>query len=131
MVFIVDDSKAVRERLVNTLSEIDGMNAVGEARNAAEALEGIRKLQPEVVILDIQMPGGSGIEVLRAIKQESRAPVVLMLTNHSYPQYREKCMELGADYFLDKIRDFDSLTEILKSLVERFKQAEQTGQNIS
>lgn len=117
MVFIVDDSKALRERLVNMLSEMDGVEVVGEACDAAEAISGIRSLKPRVVILDIQMPGGSGIEVLKAIKQESPAPVVMMLTNHAYDQYREKCMKLGADYFLDKARDIERLPVIIQDLV--------------
>ncbi|PYS94306.1 MAG: response regulator [Acidobacteria bacterium] len=121
MIFIVDDSKALRERLVSMLSELEGVEVVGQARSAAEAIAGIRDLKPRVVILDIQMPGGSGIEVLRTIKQDSHPPIVLMLTNHQLPQYREKCMALGADYFLDKTIDFDKLTIIFKDLIERFE----------
>ena len=121
MIYIVDDSKVVRERLVNMLSEIDGVEVCGQAQNAAEAIAGIRSLKPRVVILDIQMPGGSGIEVLRTIKQDIRPPVVMMLTNHSYQQYRDKCMELGADYFFDKTHDFENITEIFKDLVARFE----------
>lgn len=121
MLFIVDDSKMLRDRLVDALSEIEGVEIVGQAQNAAEALDGIRKLKPRVVLLDIQMPGGSGFEVLKTIKQERLPPVVLMLTNHTYPIYRERCMALGADYFLDKTRDFDRLGEIFKGLVERFE----------
>jgi DNA-binding NarL/FixJ family response regulator len=121
MIFIVDDSKVLRERLVNMLSEIDGVEVCGQAQNAAEAIAGIRSLKPRVVILDIQMPGGSGIEVLRTIKQDMCPPVVMMLTNHTYQQYRDKCMELGADYFFDKTQDFENITEIFKDLVARFE----------
>lgn len=101
------------------LSELDEAVVVGQAANSKEALESIRRLRPEVVILDIQMPGGSGLSVLEAVKQESEAPVVIMLTNHAYPQYRKKCAELGADFFLDKSQDFDHLHWILKDLIKR------------
>ena len=117
MIFIVDDSKALRDRLVSMLSELEGIEVVGQAGNAAEAISDIRRLRPRVVVLDIQMPGGSGIEVLRTIKREAPPTVVVMLTNHTLAQYREKCMELGADYFLDKTRDLDKLTEIFQDLV--------------
>jgi DNA-binding NarL/FixJ family response regulator len=117
MIFIVDDSKALRERLTKLLSEIEGAEVVGQARNFDEAVAGIRDLKPCVVILDIQMPGGSGIEVLKTIRRQSRSPFVLMLTNHAFSEYRERCMELGADYFLDKTRDFDQVIEIVKGLV--------------
>lgn len=117
MIFIVDDSQALRDRLVSMLSEVEGIEVVGQAGNAAEAISGIRRLRPRAVVLDIQMPGGSGIEVLRTIKREAPPTVVVMLTNHTLAQYREKCMELGADYFLDKTRDLDKLMEIFQDLV--------------
>lgn len=119
MVFIVDDSQVLRERLVSMFSEMEGVEVLGQARNVAEALDGIRELRPRVVILDIQMPGGSGIDVLRKIKQSEDPPVVLMLTHHDFPQYRQKCMELGADYFLDKAKDIHRLPEIFERLVEQ------------
>lgn len=123
MVFIADDSDPVRERLIALLSEIEGAEVIGQARNHDEAVEGIRSLKPHVVILDIQMPGGSGIDVLKEIKQDGHPPVVLMLTNHVSPQYRKKCMEWGADFFLDKSREFECLTSIFSSLVKQYTSA--------
>lgn len=120
MVFIADDSDPVRERLIALLSEIEGAEVIGEARNYDEAVEGVRSLKPHVVILDIRMPGGSGIDVLKNIKRDSRPPVVLMLTNHTSPQYREKCMEWGADFFLDKSREFESLASIFFNLMKQY-----------
>lgn len=119
MIFIADDSDPVRERLTAMLSEIEGVEVIGQARNAAEAVEGIQSLNPDVVILDIQMPGGSGIDVLKTIKRYARPPVVMMLTNHAHPQYREKCMDWGADFFLDKSKEFESLAAICEGLVGR------------
>jgi DNA-binding NarL/FixJ family response regulator len=119
MFFIADDSEAVRERLIDLLSEVDGAEVIGQAANAGDAVEGVRRLKPHVVILDIQMPGGSGIDVLKEIKQERLPPVVLMLTNHASPQYRKKCLEWGADFFLDKSRDMECLFTISESLVKR------------
>lgn len=119
MIFLVDDSKAILDRLVSLVSELDNALVIGQADNSREAMEEIRRLRPEVVILDIQMPDGSGIDLLKAIKQERLATIVIMLTNHVYPQYREKCAELGADFFLDKSQDFDRLHEILNDLIKR------------
>lgn len=119
VIFLVDDSEAMRDRLVTLISELDDAVVIGQADNSSEAMEGIRRLSPEVVILDIQMPGGSGISLLKAIKQERSAPLVIMLTNHAYPQYREKCKKLGADFFLDKSQDYDCLHRILNNLVKR------------
>lgn len=121
MILIVDDSQALRDRLVTMLSEVEGIEIVGQARNAAEAISAIHRLRPRVVVLDIHMPGGSGIEVLRTIKGEAPLTVVVILTNHTHAPYRQKCMELGADYFLDKTRDLNKLTQILQDLVEQFR----------
>jgi DNA-binding NarL/FixJ family response regulator len=64
-VFIADDSLIVREHLVTMLDELPRIVIVGQAENVAEAINGILELQPDVVILDIRMPGGSGIDVLQ------------------------------------------------------------------
>lgn len=117
MIFIADDSDPVRERLTAMLTEIEGAEVVGQARNVAEAVAGIQSLRPDVVILDIQMPGGSGLDVLKTIKQSARPPVVMMLTNHAHPQYRKKCMEWGADYFLNKLSEIERLAALCESLI--------------
>ena len=80
-VFIVDDSPIVRNRLVSTLSELPNVEVVGQAETAFEAINSIRKLQPAVVVLDISMPGGSGMHVLETIKKERPGLTVIMLTN--------------------------------------------------
>lgn len=117
-VFITDDSLIVREHLVTMLDELAGIEIVGQAENVAEAISGIQNLQPDVVILDIRMPDGSGIDVLRHIKQDGVGPMVIILTNYPYPGYRQKCMQAGADFFLDKSTEFDQIPKLL----ERFKQ---------
>ncbi len=116
-VFIADDSHIVREHLVTMLEELAGIEIVGQADNVAGAISAISQLQPDAVILDILMPGGSGIEVLENIKQAGIGPLVIILTNYPYPVYRQKCMEAGADFFLDKSSEFDQIPE----LFERFK----------
>jgi DNA-binding NarL/FixJ family response regulator len=103
-VFLVDDSAIVLEKLAAMISGIDGVEIAGQAMNARDAIQSIVKLKPDVAILDIRLNGGgSGMEVLKRIKKENPPPIVIMLTNHPYPQYREKCQALGADYFFDKV----------------------------
>jgi DNA-binding NarL/FixJ family response regulator len=111
--FIVDDSLIVRERLVTMLDELAGIEVVGQAKTVAEAISEIRNLQPDVVILDIQMPDGSGIEVLQNIKQAEASPMVIILTNYPYQKHRQKCLEAGADFFLDKSIEFDQIPKLL------------------
>lgn len=125
-VFIADDSLIVREHLVTMLEELAGIKVVGQAENVAEAISAIRILQPDVVILDIRMPGGNGIDVLQTIKQDEVAPMVIILTNYPYPGYRQKCLQAGADFFLDKSTEFDQIPE----LFERFKRDVVSGSGL-
>ena len=69
-VVLVDDSLLVRERIANIISEIPGAKVIGEAGNSSEAIDVVRKTKPDVVILDIKMPGESGLQVLRKLKNE-------------------------------------------------------------
>lgn len=116
-VFIADDSVLVRERLQARLAEMDGVELVGQSGNAPEAIEAIRRLRPDVAILDIRMPGGNGIDVLKAVKQSDALLVVIMLTAFAYPQYRTKCLAAGADYFFDKAIEFDDALRVLEQLL--------------
>ncbi len=115
-VFIADDSEAVVERLRTMLSEIEGIAIVGQAKDALEAKERILELQPDVVILDIRMPKGSGIEVLKEVKRQKQAPAVIVLTAYPYPQYRRRCLELGAEFFFDKGSEFHKVPEALRQM---------------
>ena len=115
-VFIVDDSSVLRERVVEMLSDLPEIEIIGQAQNVPDALRAINELNPDVVILDIRIPGGSGLDILQDIKKEKKAPMVIMLTNYPYPQYRKKCLGLGADYFFDKSTEFGKVTELFKRL---------------
>jgi len=115
-VFIVDDSPVVRDRLVTMISELPNVEVVGQADIAFEAINSIRQLRPSVVVLDISMPGGSGMYVLETIKKEHPGPLVIMLTNFAHEQYRQKCLQLGADYFFDKSTEFERVTEVLRQI---------------
>jgi DNA-binding NarL/FixJ family response regulator len=117
-VFIADDSPIVYERLINMLSKLKGIEIIGKAQDVDEATNSIQRLKPDAVILDIQMPGGSGIDILKHIKKEQPATVVIILTNYPYPQYRQRCMDEGADFFFDKSTEFDKITRVFKQLVQ-------------
>jgi len=119
-VLIADDSAIVRERIVTVLSDLEEIKIIGEAQNADETVELVHKLKPDVVILDIRMPG-NGISVLPKIKDIKHAPIVIMFTNYPYEQYRKKCMEAGAEYFFDKSVGIEEIIEVLNKLIRDFK----------
>ena len=116
-VYIVDDSQAVRERLIGMISEVEGTTLAGASGDPREAVKAIQRLHPDAVILDIRMPGMSGIQVLREIKQGQQVPVVIMLTNYAFGQYRRECTEAGADYFLNKSKEFEKINGILAGII--------------
>ncbi|HUX64767.1 response regulator transcription factor [Sulfuricella sp.] len=116
MIFLVEDSPDIRDRLRILISEVAGADVVAEADNQEDAVRGIFETQPDVVIMDLHLASGTGMEVLRQVKTKQPAIQVVMLTNHAYPQYRKRCIELGADYFLDKSRDIGLLGDLLADL---------------
>lgn len=116
-VLLVDDSRIVRERLLALVSELPHVEVVGEASGAIEAIRKIRRLRPQIVVLDISMPDGSGIHVLQALRKQRHSPLhVIMLTNFAQDAYREKCIELGAEYFFDKSVEFQNAVETIREL---------------
>lgn len=120
-VFVVDDSDEVRGRLVAMLTEMKNVEVVGQAPDVPEAFMGIQTLKPKVVILDIRMPSGTGITVLQGVKQAKPAPVVIMLTNYPYLQYRKKCLQAGADFFFDKSTEFNRIPQVVELLLQDFR----------
>ena len=71
------------------------------------------------MILDLQLVGASGLEVLRAIKLAPHAPVVIMLTNLTALEYQMNCLKAGAEFFLDKSFGFERLADILRDLARK------------
>jgi len=118
-VLIADDSRVVVERLADLLKEVPGVQLVGRANDAPEAIRSVLKTNPDAVILDLQMPGGSGLDVLRRIRQTHPSVWVLICTNYPYPQYREECLAAGANYFLDKSAEFEKIPKILRDLTKK------------
>ena len=118
-VVLVDDSLLVRERVANIISEMPGVKVIGEAGNSLEAIEVVRKTNPDVVILDIKMPGESGLQVLRKLKDEFEELKIIMLTNYPDSQYKAECLMHGAEYFLSKSDEFDKLPEVFSKLRKR------------
>jgi DNA-binding NarL/FixJ family response regulator len=114
MVYLVEDSLAIRARLAATIRGVDGAELVGEAGTVGAAIDGIRSTHPSAVILDLQLEDGSGLDVLKAVHPSSPALHVAVLTNYATDQHRRACMDAGAEYFLDKSSDFPRIREIVQ-----------------
>ncbi|MBI4788992.1 MAG: response regulator transcription factor [Chloroflexi bacterium] len=118
-VFLVEDSLVIRQRLKRMLADIAQVQVVGEAGDARSATDAILQRKPDAVLLDIHLESGSGIDVLQRVKNSQPAPAVIVLTNYPYTQYRQKCLEAGADFFFIKSAEFDRVVPALKQLAQR------------
>ena len=113
-VYIVDDSVRLRKRLCELLSDVDNVQIIGQAGNADKALDDIRVIKPDTVLLDIRLPGKNGIQLLAEIKKLKPEITVIIMTNYDYPQYRQQSLRSGADHFFNKTREFENILEVLK-----------------
>jgi len=117
-IYIVEDSKAVLERLVEEVADIPNARFVGSAEAVTAALEGVRSAQPRVLILDVQLRDGSGFRLLKRMRAEgvSRPETVIVVTNYPNDDYRSASRECGADHFFDKASEFHKVREVLLRL---------------
>ena len=119
-VLLIDDTVLILQRLQSMLSEVKEVSSTASVTSAEEALGMLDGFQPDIMVLDINMPGMSGIEMLRRLNvNQMIKPIVIMLTNNTFVGYRDECMRLGADFFLDKSRDFLMIPTILEKIQER------------
>ena len=118
-VVLVDDSAPVRQALQRLFSAMPEFKIVGEAQDGYAALEAITKLQPNLIILDIRMPRMNGLEVLQALKTQAWGGNVIVFSQYGEEAYRDKCFELGARHFFDKVSDFEEFHCLLKEIQSR------------
>ncbi|MGD2185428.1 MAG: response regulator [Desulfobacterales bacterium] len=118
-VLLVDDER----EFVQTLSERLMMRDMGPAvaYDGESALNLIKEDEPEVIIVDLKMPGIDGLEVLRKVKQTRPEIEVIILTGHGHEEDRERCMQLGAFAYLQKPLDIDVLSETIKKANEKIQ----------
>jgi DNA-binding NarL/FixJ family response regulator len=119
-IYIVEDSPAVMERLVEAVYDIPNARVVGSAEAVASAIEGVRIAQPRVLILDVQLRDGSGFRLLKRMRAEgiSRPETVIIVTNYPNDDYRNASRECGADHFFDKGAEFEKVRDVLLRLGE-------------
>lgn len=115
-VLLAEDSPELAHRLVELVEEAGNVELAGWAQDGAEAWRLFARVEPEVMILDLNMPVMGGLEVLRRIRDSQCHCVVMILTNLQEASIREQCLRGGADYFLQKSLDLDLVVDILRRL---------------
>ena len=116
---IVEDSRIVRERLAALIAELRDVAIVAQAGDGFQAQALFRQHRPDAVVLDIQVPGINGMDLLSQFKREHPACLVMVLTTYAFKEFRERCVALGADYFFDKSMEFERVTEVLGTFPPR------------
>ena len=124
-VLIADDSAPVAEMLSELIHDPGRIEVVGVRGTEQEAIDSIRAMKPDVVVLDLQLETGSGTNVIRAVRADATLSAVrLMVTsNHTSPKLREGCMQLGADDYFDKVKELARLTSSLAILARQKESA--------
>ncbi len=118
-VVVADDSAPVRKRIVALLSELPRVRVAAEASDVQATIECVRKLRPHLVLLDMCMPGGSGLDVMAAIQADRIPALAVVLTNDSEPECETRARRAGAVAFFDKSRDFLKAVDFIKDFSER------------
>lgn len=118
-VYVVDDSALIRDRLRDMVDSIEGAHCAGCARTAQAAIEDIRRLHPDAVILDIPLAQSSGFEVLRALQGEQPIPAFYVLSSIAVEPYRRLALKLGATAVLDKATDLPVIRDLIAQRAAR------------
>jgi CheY-like chemotaxis protein len=124
-ILLVEDSPLLRGRLENMLSQHAAFKVTGLAAAETEAVEKLDSVPYDAIVVDVELRPGSGIGVIRQARARNKDSRdgghvwIIVLTNYDLPTVRERCMQAGADHFLDKMREIDQLIPILLGIAGR------------
>lgn len=114
-VLVVDDADLVVQRVFKILEESHCVEQMFKANNYYQAQNLIESASPDVMLLDIHLPGKNGLDLLEYVKKQHPEIKVIMLTNMVSNSYKVMCNELGADHFVDKSTDFEKIPGLIES----------------
>ena len=126
-VLLADDSDLILKRLQVVIHHYPQVELVGSFCNGSEALKAMRILKPDLAIVDNQMPGYTGLEVLHEIRKENKTMKFIVLTLYSSGFYRNKAMKEGADYFFSKADDFGKIHLVIEEMLQKEQKAKQSS----
>lgn len=117
-VLLVEDSVHVRHRLVRLFCESEQIRIVGEAGSIDEALYLLRLTRPDAVVLDVELPDGNGLQLIRVLREQAPKCQIIVLTTHDLPELRHYCAELGVRDFFNKAFEFEEAAERLAEIAQ-------------
>ena len=115
-ILIVDDTDIVAERLYKMIIDIDSVDTVFKSNSYNQAVELINKQLPDIILLDIQLPGKNGIALLKFVKENYPAIKTIIVTNNASSNYKLICESIGADFFIDKSAEFEKIPFIINRI---------------
>jgi DNA-binding NarL/FixJ family response regulator len=115
-VMIVDDHQAVREGLESLLRAVDGIQVVGQAANAREAIRKTAELKPDVLLLDMRLPDCLGLDVCRSLRLQAPDTRVIMLTSYQQESYLVEALKAGAWACLSKTADLEEMVHTVTAV---------------
>ena len=113
-ILIADDSDIVRRGVIGILSSEEGWEVCGEAKDGSDALRKAKELLPDVILLDISMPGMNGLEATRLLRKEIPKAKIIVISQHETSQLLPRAVEAGADACVDKNRLSTDLVATIK-----------------
>jgi DNA-binding NarL/FixJ family response regulator len=116
---LVEDSILMRAHLASSLSAINGIGVIRQAGDVPAGLRLLECVKADVLILDVELPGQSGLDLLKIVRRRDPAVTIIMLTNHDHPKLRQKCEELGANFFFNKLTEFEQVAQTCRDLTAR------------
>ncbi len=118
-VLLVEDSRVLTERITEALRQIPEVELIAAVDGEDDARAVVAREHVDVMILDLHLRQGNGFGVMRALAKSPARPCIVVLTNYDLPQYRDEALALGAAHFMDKVRDYHKLPDVLHELVVR------------
>ena len=115
-ILIVDDTDIVAERLYKMIIDIDSVDTVLKSNSYNQAVELINKQLPDIILLDIQLPGKNGIALLKFVKENYPSIKTIIVTNNASSNYKLICESIGADFFIDKSAEFEKIPFIINRI---------------
>ncbi len=114
LILLVDDHPVFRAALLSLLQTRSGVRVVGQASDGAEAVDLVRRLHPDVVLMDVSMPGMDGIEATRLIRAGHPEVRVIGLSMHEEGEVAEQMRRAGAEAFVSKTAPFEELWNVIR-----------------
>lgn len=116
-ILIVDDAPSVRESLEWLIEDEPGLTVIGSASNGSEALQQTVNLEPDLVILDIELPDVDGFQVTRQLKAMPLSPIIVLLSVHGDAQSRKHGFESGCDAYVEKALGWPGLLSVIQNVL--------------